>query len=73
MKRNEREDKEIPMYLHMMAGVVEEGLIFNGYNKLTSVKEAQDIVDNLRRNDIKNISVSYEGWQKNGISGHKWK
>lgn len=72
LKRNEREDKEIPMYLHMMAGVVEEGLIFNGYNKLTSVKEAQDIVDNLRRNDIKNISVSYEGWQKNGISGHKY-
>ena len=72
LKRNEREDKEIPMYLHMMAGVVEEGLIFNGYNKLTSVKEAQDIVDNLRRNDIKNISVAYEGWQKNGISGHKY-
>ena len=68
----ERVDTQMPLYLHVMAGTVREGILFNGYNRLTTTEEAAGIVEDLKEGGITNLSVSYEGWQKGGIGGGKY-
>lgn len=72
LKNTERIDEDIPVYLHIMAGVIKEGILFNGYNRLTSIEEANGIVDDLKKHNITNLLVSYEGWQEKGVGGSKY-
>lgn len=62
----EREDTDIPLYLKVMGGEVEESLIFNGYQRLTTVEDLRGIVSDLAESGISNLSVSYAGWLKGG-------
>ena len=68
----ERTEENIPLYLRIVAGTVQEGILLNGYNRLTTIGEAQDIVVDLLKNSITNLTVSYEGWQKKGIGGSRY-
>lgn len=72
LMNTERRDENIPMYLHMVAGTVRDGILVNGYNKLTTIEEAGDIIEDLETYKITNLSVSYEGWQKRGTGGSKY-
>lgn len=68
----EREDTDIPLYLKIMGGEVEESLIFNGYQRLTTVEDLRGIVSDLAESGISNLSVSYAGWLKGGLSGSRF-
>ncbi len=65
----ERKKKDIPMYLHFIAADVKESLLFKTYEKLTTINNVDEIVKSLQKEDITNLTVSYEGWQKGGLNG----
>lgn len=69
LARTERKEENIPIYLHFMAADVKESIFFKLYQKLTTVAEAGSIVETLAKQDITNLTVSYEGWQKGGLNG----
>lgn len=65
----ERQDASVPLYLHVMAADVKESLLWNTYQKLTTVSDAMNIVSSLAQAGITNLTFAYEGWQRGGISG----
>ncbi len=72
LENAERTEENIPLYLRIVAGTVQEGILLDGYNRLTSIGEAQDIVTDLLKNSIPNLTVAYDGWQKRGIGGARY-
>ncbi len=65
----ERIDTALPMRLHLLGADVKKQFLVQGKQTFTTFDEAQEILRDLRENEITNLSVSFEGWQKGGING----
>ena len=67
----ERIDDNIPLRLDIVASEIKKSLIFNKNAELTTVAEAIKMSEALKESNIKNLTVSYKGWQKGGLNGSK--
>lgn len=61
--------KDISMFLHIVASEVKKGFLKNGVAELTSIEQAEQIVQSLSQEGISNMSVTLSGWNKGGYHG----
>ncbi|WP_260115460.1 DUF5696 domain-containing protein [Paenibacillus hexagrammi] len=61
-------DQSIPMYVNIVGADKEKGVVSDRYLQLTTTDEAVQIVDALHNKGIKNMSLTFTGWQKGGYS-----
>lgn len=66
---SERVDKEIPLRLDVVGSEVAKGQLFDYAKTFTTIEQASEMVKSLSENNIENISLFYQGWQKGGLSG----
>ena len=69
--KKERKDRDIPIYLNIVAADVKSAVLGTKYVKLTSENQLERIIDELSRDNINNLTVAYSGWQKGGLNGQK--
>ena len=62
-------DGDISLLLHVAGSEVEEGFLSNGLTTLTTVEQAETILDKLEKSGIQNISMVLSGWNKGGYHG----
>lgn len=63
------EDGDISLFLHVAGSEVKEGFLANQVVQLTSVEQAENILDELGKAGIKNVSMAISGWNKGGYHG----
>lgn len=70
MKKNVN-DEGIPFYMDIYGGVKKQksifGIPFNMLTPLTTYKECEEMVSELKKNNIDNIVLRYQGWTQGGI------
>lgn len=59
-------NSNIPLHLDILGLDYKKGLFGKNYIKMTSYKETKSILNDLKNNDVNNISVSYLGWNSGG-------
>ncbi|MBQ8804470.1 MAG: hypothetical protein IJZ53_12610 [Tyzzerella sp.] len=62
-------DGDISLLLHVAGSEVEEGFLSNGLATLTTVEQAEAMLDKLEESGIQNISMVLSGWNKGGYHG----
>ena len=62
-------DGDISLLLHVAGSEVKEGFLSNGLAELTSVEQAESILNTLAKADIKNVAMMISGWNKGGYHG----
>lgn len=63
----ERQDKNVPLRLEIVAATVKKGFLFNSVKNLTTTKEGINIIERLNKGGIDNFTVVYRGWQKGAV------
>ncbi|XEC96123.1 DUF5696 domain-containing protein [Paenibacillus tarimensis] len=58
----------IPMYVTFIGADREKGVVSDRYIKLTTTEEAEQMVKSLNENGVKNMSLTFTGWQEGGYS-----
>lgn len=59
-------NNNIPMQISLLGGAPEEGFLQDTYLPVTNTEQAKKIIDELTDAGIKNMSVNYIGWEKEG-------
>lgn len=59
-------DDDIELNLNILGGGVKEGFILDSYLSLTTMDQAESIVEWLEALGIDNMSITYHGWQSGG-------
>lgn len=67
----ERVDGQIPLRLDIMGAEVKKGIVMTE-KTLTTVKQAESIIEKLSKDGISNLTMTYKGWQKGGYSKVKY-
>lgn len=60
---------EVDMRIEFLGAERKEGLIFSSVLPLTTFEQAQEIIQDLYSEDVKNLDVAYRGYTKGGLSG----
>ncbi|TNJ55717.1 hypothetical protein FE784_39310 [Paenibacillus hemerocallicola] len=60
----------IPLYVDIIGGDIEKGLLLDKYKTGTTTSEAVQLVRDVHDLGIRNLTVHYTGWQKDGYSTH---
>lgn len=68
LKKLEAGTSDVPLYLTIVGGDQEKGTLANRYIKGTTTSEAEQMVRTLHELGIRNMSITYTGWQKGGYS-----
>jgi hypothetical protein len=58
----------IPMHVNFIGADQEDGLVTSRYLNLTTTDDAIQMVNSLHDKGITNMSLTFKGWQKGGIS-----
>jgi hypothetical protein len=61
-------DPNLPMHVDIIGGDQEKGVVSDRYLNLTNTSDATQMVDSLQNKGIKNMSLTYMGWQVGGYS-----
>ncbi|THF74077.1 DUF5696 domain-containing protein [Cohnella fermenti] len=65
------ESQDVPFYLQMIGAISKQkhvlGIPYNALEPLTTFKQAESIVEEVRKLDISNIKVQFSGWFNNGL------
>ncbi|MDD9269167.1 DUF5696 domain-containing protein [Paenibacillus sp. GCM10023248] len=61
-------DPNIPMFTNIVGADREKGVVSDRYLNLTTTSQGMQIVDALHAKGIKNMSLTFSGWQKGGYS-----
>lgn len=69
LSSTETVDNNIPVQLEVIATDAEKGLIKENLKEITSLNKVETILDELKENNIENVSLVIEGWQKGGVGG----
>ena len=59
---------DVSFPVNILGGDTEKGFIFDSYLPLTTTDQAKDIVNQLGKMGVKNLSLLYSGWQDGGFS-----
>lgn len=62
---------DVSLLLHVAGSEVKEGFLKNGLAELTNVEQAEEILKDLGKSDITNVSMIISGWNKGGYHGAK--
>ena len=65
----EKNDKDIPVLLDVMAADVKKTIWGNKHITLTDTNKLKSITEKLYKDKITNLAVNYIGWQKGGLNG----
>ncbi|GAA3408866.1 DUF5696 domain-containing protein [Paenibacillus hodogayensis] len=60
----------IPLYIDLIGGDIEKGLLLDRYKTATPTSEAVRLVQDIYDRGIRNLTVHYAGWQGDGYSTH---
>lgn len=60
----------IPLYVDIIGGDVEKGLVWDKYVTATTTSEATRLVQDIYELGVRNLTVHYTGWQEDGYSAH---
>ena len=72
LPKNEIETKgDVSLLLHIAGSEVKEGFLKNGLETLTTAEQAEEILKDLKKSDITNVSMILSGWNKGGYHGAK--
>lgn len=63
-------DTKLKLQLHLLGGDTEKGFLWDSYLPLTTTDEATKIVQDLLDHGVKDMKVSYLGWQNDGFSNY---
>lgn len=69
LSENKNKIANIPVRLDLLGAESEKGLILNKVIPMTTVKQAKEIVEELRDKGVQELSLVYKGWNKGGLSG----
>lgn len=58
----------LKLQLHLLGGDTEDGFLWDSYLPLTTTEEAAKIVQDLLAVGVKDMDISYLGWQNDGYS-----
>ncbi|MDF2964597.1 MAG: hypothetical protein K0S39_6332, partial [Paenibacillus sp.] len=58
----------LPMHVDIIGGDQEKGVVSDRYLNLTNTTEAAQMVSSLQKKGVKNMSLTYMGWQEGGYS-----
>lgn len=61
-------DPNLPMHVDFIGGDQEKGVVSDRYIDLTHTGEAEQMIDKLSANGIKNMALTFMGWQQGGYS-----
>ncbi|MCQ6563925.1 DUF5696 domain-containing protein [Paenibacillus mendelii] len=59
---------KLKLQLHLLGGDTEDGFLWDSYLPLTTTEEAAKIVQDLLAVGVKDMKISYLGWQNDGYS-----
>ncbi|MCJ8012637.1 DUF5696 domain-containing protein [Paenibacillus sp. KQZ6P-2] len=59
---------KLKLQLHLLGGDTEDGFLWDSYLPLTTTEEATKIVNDLLAVGVKDMDISYLGWQNDGYS-----
>ncbi|WP_213514765.1 DUF5696 domain-containing protein [Paenibacillus montaniterrae] len=62
-------DQTPNLSLKLFGGILREEIIGDTFIKMTTFKQAQDIISRLKASGVSNIVATYDGWTKNGVYG----
>ncbi|MGL5296707.1 MAG: DUF5696 domain-containing protein [Culicoidibacterales bacterium] len=65
----EKTAAEVDMRIEFLGAERKKGLLFSSVIPLTTFEQAQEIIQDLYSEDIKNLDVAYRGYTKGGMSG----
>ncbi|MFC0333546.1 DUF5696 domain-containing protein [Paenibacillus sepulcri] len=68
LKPVEQPKKDIPLYVDIVGGDIEQGLLLDSYLTATTTDEAKELVGSIYDRGIHNLVVQYNGWQQDGYS-----
>jgi len=68
LSRLEPRADAVPLFLDLIGGDVREGFLWDDYIRGTTTEEAAAIVERLHGLGIRNLTVTYAGWQRWGAS-----
>ncbi len=69
--RDERLDTQVPLHLNIVGADVKKGFLFKTLSVLTTASQAKHITEELSRDGIRNLTLTFEGWEKGGLNGGK--
>ena len=61
----------VPIRIDLIGSDLKQGFLFFRNVPFTTVKQANEILDALEANGVRNVTLVYDGWQKGGINGSK--
>lgn len=62
---------DVSLLLHVAGSEVKEGFLKNGLATLTTAEQAEEILKDLKKSEITNVSMILSGWNKGGYHGAK--
>lgn len=65
----DRNDRGIPLRIEFFGGEMKKGIIWNSIVVMTKVKQAEYILDDLKKSGIPNFLVIYKGITRGGYTG----
>ncbi|GHH97804.1 DUF5696 domain-containing protein [Neobacillus kokaensis] len=69
-KRNNTNKENVELHLNILGGGTKDGFISDSFLSLTTTDQAKKIVKNLSSQGIKDMSITYFGWQRGGYSNY---
>ncbi|WP_199614054.1 DUF5696 domain-containing protein [Paenibacillus alkalitolerans] len=70
LNRLEPGNEDIPLYVSVIGGDRERGTLSDLYIKGTSTSEAEKMIGSMHAGGIRNMAVTYIGWQQGGASSY---
>lgn len=64
-------NSNVPIILTIIASDIEKQVLGHRRLPITKVSEMKDIVSELNKMGVKNVSILVEGWQEGGVHGNK--
>ncbi|MCJ8009414.1 DUF5696 domain-containing protein [Lederbergia wuyishanensis] len=73
IEKKEIDNENINLHLNILGGGTKTGFIFDSFLPLTTTEQATQIVEELKNQGVKGMSITYHGWQNKGyekFGGH---
>lgn len=71
-QKNDDSNKDVPFYLQLIGSIDKKkhvlGVPYQALEPLTTLKEAEMILEELKKRNIRNINLKYAGWFNGGLN-----
>ncbi|WP_127580013.1 DUF5696 domain-containing protein [Paenibacillus koleovorans] len=70
LKRLEGTKPDIPLYIDLIGGDIEKGLVIDSYISATPASDAITLLQDVHNTGVRQVKVQFAGWQQDGYSTH---